>query len=877
MNISFDLEVLKRLSAAVEEKVVNPITEEKNRPWFPLSPSEARFATQQTIQQLVQVIPTPPSSGGPRSTDLQFSPLVHVDPHYPKLALPYDRTATHVPPLFDIISSAQLTSADAKRVQGLLWKDMDPTQVQWRQFIWQHPPGVERGWHQFSPGDESDPYLRAATSWLGPSRIDADQTEEAYDPREPDVQPSSGQADYDPEGPPILGGDDVKPTVAAPVAWFKEWVQDVTYITLLENNHRLKSALGVARGHSCPRKGRTWSLLRNVVDPYLAVQTFTEHILNLTVEKKSIFASRAYLKLLDLDAATNGALLGPLVEEATRHHQTPVVLDLASSPGSWSQLLQEVLDFRLRIISISLQSPTAVPAFHIASAWRYDYQGTVQSNNDITNPKVLREFIERVRSLETDGQLPGLVVGDGGIDVQGRERDQETCTFRLWLCEAIIGLCTLRRTKTRLVIKSFGSLGIYAILIRLALASVFTTYQRHKPLQSRGANSEEYDIFLELQVPADGSHVMDSSLARFLVFLNDQLEAAPHEQKVEETLRQWCLPRFQTPRNVSRDFISWMLQCNQQRLQAQNDHLLQLLYFLLLQLSSRDKSRMFTKERPKRPRSRALRSEASSDIVCVSKDQVKQYVMHVQYEGTHRIWKTVLLPRIAQICALLWNYFRLLYPSEDWSVPFRLPCNYIGLRHVLRDARRAKAEESRPCLNLYARQLDDLGKAYRYPHQVWIDSETSASIRTYQVPKGSELATILVRAIATPPHQTTSASVISDVWCPKREICLYRWRECRKTTTLLGTVPSTTQRLWWSLPCPFLATVAYYHDSQVIIPLEIETKTSQAFPWRNSRINPQVQSPLTPDRTVICDVHHVEGQDFWQQRWTSVYFELNNP
>lgn len=106
-----------------------------------------------------------------------------------------------------------------------------------------------------------------------------------------------------------------------------------------------------------------------------------------------------------------------------------------------------------------------------------------------------RDTLRKRVTYAKRNMLPGtkvqLVLADGGIDVTGREEEQELLSQRLLLAQTILALDTLGRGGD-FIVKLFDVTTLATTSLVLSLALCFEEFTIFKPCTSRAINSERY-------------------------------------------------------------------------------------------------------------------------------------------------------------------------------------------------------------------------------------------------------------------------------------------------------------------------------------------------------------------------------------------------
>lgn len=207
---------------------------------------------------------------------------------------------------------------------------------------------------------------------------------------------------------------------------------------------------------------------------------------------KSIFMDRAAIKLANIDSVFgilghNGGLLA----QQTLHAEPMAFLDLAGGPGSFTQYIQFRIPQQAKGLGISL------------STTEYNFQWRT-SQLDM-NRFATYEGMDKSGNLNTQGEnflnvakktFPSgieLVVADGGIETQGKEKYQEILSLPLILSECMVGVNALK-TGGNFICKIFDSVMDGTIHLLFLLSVSFESIIIFKPMSSRPGNSERYII-----------------------------------------------------------------------------------------------------------------------------------------------------------------------------------------------------------------------------------------------------------------------------------------------------------------------------------------------------------------------------------------------
>jgi hypothetical protein len=158
--------------------------------------------------------------------------------------------------------------------------------------------------------------------------------------------------------------------------------------------------------------------------------------------------------------------------------------------------------------------------------------------------------------------------------------------------------------------------------------------------------------------------------------------------------------------------------------------------------------------------------------------------------------------------------------------------------------------------------------------QETVGTTSTSFTHKYQVPMGGELATLVIREADQLVHYSFQQETL---WDPPRQVSILIWSQFKPSSPMLKLVEPGTQGKWWSLPCPYVATVVYYPQSHIVIPLEECSSLSAAHVWSGTTVNRYVQSPRPTGSDVdssldtATQLFTVQGHtaDFWGQRWFS--------
>ena len=184
-------------------------------------------------------------------------------------------------------------------------------------------------------------------------------------------------------------------------------------------------------------------------------------------------------KLIEISAAFAGLLAPQSMDRFT-------FCDVAGGPGGWTQYLQ-YRRLGAEGLGITLKDKRLSWNEDIVDMDRFQYTyGEDDSGNLYVNSNY---FINYVLNNYTEGV--DLVCADGGFDVQGNERMQETLTTRLILCECLVAIKTVKENR-HFVCKVFDTVSQFMSDLIYCVSLCFKEVFLFKPMSSRPANSERY-------------------------------------------------------------------------------------------------------------------------------------------------------------------------------------------------------------------------------------------------------------------------------------------------------------------------------------------------------------------------------------------------
>jgi cell division protein FtsJ len=211
------------------------------------------------------------------------------------------------------------------------------------------------------------------------------------------------------------------------------------------------------------------------------------------------YRARSSFKLLDLDRQFN------LFRGVTR------AIDLCAAPGSWSQVLSEVLLAKTqgeedsRIVAVDLQEIAPIKGVHCICG-------------DITSLATAEEIIAVFK-----GEAADLIVSDGAPDVTGLHSMDEYLQSQLML--AALNICAkVLRPGGNFVAKVFK--GDCFSLLMQQLDTMFNVVHCVKPYSSRERSAEHFVVCLDFNPPASTSTD---------VIAAEQKEQQPSAQQQQES------------------------------------------------------------------------------------------------------------------------------------------------------------------------------------------------------------------------------------------------------------------------------------------------------------------------------------------------------
>ncbi len=223
-----------------------------------------------------------------------------------------------------------------------------------------------------------------------------------------------------------------------------------------------------------------------LADPKLALQLIASN----PFEEIEItpFLTRASIKLANIDAVHH--LGGSVFTFDQRQSEIPITFaGLAEGPGGFIQyLLWRYPQAKGYGITLTTKADPKLNWSNVLDYTRFEpWFGDDNSGNLIEHGEEFAQYVRRA----TNGV--DLVVADGGIDVVGRENEQEMLSARLLLTEAAVGIYLLKQ-EGDLVLKVFDCVLPISANMLFILAQCFESVALFKPVSSRPANSERYFI-----------------------------------------------------------------------------------------------------------------------------------------------------------------------------------------------------------------------------------------------------------------------------------------------------------------------------------------------------------------------------------------------
>lgn len=220
---------------------------------------------------------------------------------------------------------------------------------------------------------------------------------------------------------------------------------------------------------------------------------------------KSIFMDRASVKLANIDAVIGlTGFDGGFSALQTLKDFT--FCDLAGAPGGFSQYIMWKIPmaygYAISLKPENVRTSTGEVRSNGAFAWNTKDLNMQQLNildgKDGTGDLIANAdwFSDQVSQNEGDGV--NLVVADAGIDVTGKEAEQENLTFRLILNEFLVAAQVTKKSGT-FVVKVFDTVTMLTAQLLFLMAIVFEEFWIFKPISSRPANSERYVICKKLR------------------------------------------------------------------------------------------------------------------------------------------------------------------------------------------------------------------------------------------------------------------------------------------------------------------------------------------------------------------------------------------
>ncbi|CAL8091464.1 unnamed protein product [Calicophoron daubneyi] len=250
--------------------------------------------------------------------------------------------------------------------------------------------------------------------------------------------------------------------------------------------------------------------------------------------KKGIFLNRAAMKLANMDAVLHG-----LFTNAENKESILYFADVCAGPGGFSEY---ILWRRCNAVSLGSESnledhedgdianhseaskddpcilrvpQLAAKGFGLTLKGDCDFRTMdflagpseaflphygLDGDGDITKWANLSSFASLI-GRSTGGLGVHILLADGGFDVSGKENLQEVQSKRIYLCQCLCALITLR-PGGHFLTKLFDVLTEFSAGLIFLMGQVFEEVMIVKPVTSRPANSERYLVCKNLLSPA---------------------------------------------------------------------------------------------------------------------------------------------------------------------------------------------------------------------------------------------------------------------------------------------------------------------------------------------------------------------------------------
>ncbi|ORX89241.1 S-adenosyl-L-methionine-dependent methyltransferase [Basidiobolus meristosporus CBS 931.73] len=211
---------------------------------------------------------------------------------------------------------------------------------------------------------------------------------------------------------------------------------------------------------------------------------------------KSIFINRSAVKLAAIDAMFGLSATKQTVAPKTNLFK---FADLCSGPGGFSEYLlwrKHTWGEKAHGWGLTLKGDKdfTLDQFHPAALAHHCF---TPCYGDIYLEENIRNFSNTVRDATEDIGVD-LVVGDGGMSVEGEENSQEGLMKQLILCQ-ILSMFTVLRKGGDFAVKIFDVLTPFTAGLMYILYRQFEKVCILKPLTSRPANAERFIVAMNLK------------------------------------------------------------------------------------------------------------------------------------------------------------------------------------------------------------------------------------------------------------------------------------------------------------------------------------------------------------------------------------------
>lgn len=211
----------------------------------------------------------------------------------------------------------------------------------------------------------------------------------------------------------------------------------------------------------------------------------------------SIFINRAAIKLANIDAifdvgkgnSENSSQRFTLLEPQSEKDFT--FCDIAAGPGGFTQYLQyrypKSQGFGMTLVSVPHlnwnTNKLDMDRFKVTNG--KDDTGNLYTNWD----DIVNLVLDETENFGVD-----FVVGDGGIETEGRDREQEYLSTRLFIVQCLVATCVCK-TGGDACVKVFSAVNAATAHVIYIMSYIFEKVYIFKPATSRPANAERYVVF----------------------------------------------------------------------------------------------------------------------------------------------------------------------------------------------------------------------------------------------------------------------------------------------------------------------------------------------------------------------------------------------